>query len=635
MSENNVSSKAEILHHKQSVSLNASKMSAGQRASDAYYSNLSTVIDSENKSSGLVSLHEQHLMSEKNGSSKSVTLHYKRSVSIADSNKSVASRDFNGCYSMLNMATERGNKMSGFDRLIGHPWSDMVNNEELMMSERNASSKSETLHRMQSVSVDESTKSAGPSDFDGCYSVINTTTKHENNLSGIVKFIGHPISDMVKNVELTTSDKNITFKSETFHYTQLASVDESTLSAGWRDSDDCYTMLNLVTECENNLSDFRKPIRHPGSDIINNKELMTSDKNVTSKSETFRHKQSASVDESTKSAGWRDFDECYSMANMVKECGKLIGRPGSDVNNEEFMDGKNLSSKSETLHHTQSARVDECTESAGQIDGWSMLNTGTECENKLSGFGKLIGHYLHPKPVLSVLFCSKGNEAYICTSCGTSQDKQRTLFMYKLKIEGTNAGCPSFIGHSHMLLPDPKRICGRQIPADRSGMQFTPNGESLVLLNGMQVPCCRNGLLQCQCLECKSHGSEENAVKIVHLKHGYVSVLVKLKTVCRVVCLLVCEPNYLVAVEADGAFHLWSMDATWRLATEEFIMPATHCISPCAVELKQIPNCSHLVVGHNCFGEFGLWYRNLFEFIIVYATTKSCDIVYQLLSFRI
>uniref|UniRef100_A0A7N1A431 Uncharacterized protein n=1 Tax=Kalanchoe fedtschenkoi TaxID=63787 RepID=A0A7N1A431_KALFE len=141
--------------------------------------------------------------------------------------------------------------------------------------------------------------------------------------------------------------------------------------------------------------------------MVKNVELTTSVKNITFKSETFHHTQLASVDESTMSAGWRDFDECYSMVNMVKECGKLIGRPGSDVNNEEFMDGKNLSSKSETLHDTQSACVDECTESAGQIDGWSMLNTSTECENKLSGFGKLIGHYLHPKPVLSVLFLNR------------------------------------------------------------------------------------------------------------------------------------------------------------------------------------------------------------------------------------
>lgn len=54
-------------------------------------------------------------------------------------------------------------------------------------------------------------------------------------------------------------------------------------------------------------------------------------------------------------------------------------------------------------------------------------------------------------------------------------------------------------------------------------------------------------------------------MKIAQLKDGYITVLAKLKTVYRVLCLLVCEPNYLVAVEANGAFRFWTMNSTWRL----------------------------------------------------------------------
>lgn len=78
-------------------------------------------------------------------------------------------------------------------------------------------------------------------------------------------------------------------------------------------------------------------------------------------------------------------------------------------------------------------------------------------------------------------------------------------------------------------------------------------------------PFLRNRVLQCQCLECQIHSREENGVKIVQLNDGYVTVLAELKTVHKVLCLLVCEPNYLVAVEANGAFRFWTMNSTWRL----------------------------------------------------------------------
>lgn len=34
-------------------------------------------------------------------------------------------------------------------------------------------------------------------------------------------------------------------------------------------------------------------------------------------------------------------------------------------------------------------------------------------------------------------------------------------------------------------------VCAFQIAFDKSGIQFTPNGPNLVLLNGMQLPSCR------------------------------------------------------------------------------------------------------------------------------------------------
>ena len=53
-------------------------------------------------------------------------------------------------------------------------------------------------------------------------------------------------------------------------------------------------------------------------------------------------------------------------------------------------------------------------------------------------------------------------------------------------------------------------------------------------------------------------------MKIVKVKLGYVSVVVQLKTEDRIQCLLVCEPNNLVAVGESGRLHLWIMNSTWR-----------------------------------------------------------------------
>ncbi|KAL6983309.1 hypothetical protein U1Q18_016698 [Sarracenia purpurea var. burkii] len=112
--------------------------------------------------------------------------------------------------------------------------------------------------------------------------------------------------------------------------------------------------------------------------------------------------------------------------------------------------------------------------------------------------------------------------------------------------------------------------------------------------------------MQCPCSACMDC-FDNNAVKVVLVKRGYVSVVVNLKTVDNVHCILVCEPNYLVCVEESGRLHLWVMNSTWSAQMEECDLSTSDCIFPCIVDLKRIPNCAALVVGHNGFGEFGLW----------------------------
>ncbi|XP_020416377.1 uncharacterized protein LOC18791472 isoform X3 [Prunus persica] len=229
-----------------------------------------------------------------------------------------------------------------------------------------------------------------------------------------------------------------------------------------------------------------------------------------------------------------------------------------------------------------------------------------ELNNELTGSLEFVGRYSHQNPVLSVLLSAKGTEIYVCVLCGPLVDKDGSLFIYKVAIEEPRVGCPSFVGHTSVTLPIRKDYFGR-IALERSSLQFTPDGQYLVLLDSIKTPYCRQGSIHCLCSTCTSNCSEENTVKIVQVRLGYVSKVASLKAVDSLECILVCEPNNLVAVGESGRLHLWVMNSTWSAQIENFVLPAEDCISPGIVELKRIPNCTHIVVGHNGFGEFSLW----------------------------
>lgn len=76
--------------------------------------------------------------------------------------------------------------------------------------------------------------------------------------------------------------------------------------------------------------------------------------------------------------------------------------------------------------------------------------------------------------------------------------------------------------------------------------------------------CLREENINCLCLACTSDCCDENAVKVVRVQPGYVSVVVKLTATESVYCILVCEPCYLVAVGESGRLHVWIMNTTWR-----------------------------------------------------------------------
>ncbi|XP_050129574.1 uncharacterized protein LOC126606259 isoform X1 [Malus sylvestris] len=229
-----------------------------------------------------------------------------------------------------------------------------------------------------------------------------------------------------------------------------------------------------------------------------------------------------------------------------------------------------------------------------------------EFNKELVGNLEFVGCYSHQSPVLSALLSAKGTETYVCVLCGHLVDKDGSLFIYKIQFEGPSVGCPSFVGHTSVTWPMRKDYFGK-ISLERSSLQFTPDGRCLVLLDSIKTPYCRQGSINCSCSTCTSNRSEENTVKIVEVKLGYVSVVARLKAVDSLECILVCKPNNIVAVGESGRLHLWVMNSMWSAQIENYVLPAEDCISPGIVELKRTPNCTHIVVGHNGCGEFSLW----------------------------
>ncbi|XVF85783.1 hypothetical protein PTKIN_Ptkin17bG0145400 [Pterospermum kingtungense] len=276
----------------------------------------------------------------------------------------------------------------------------------------------------------------------------------------------------------------------------------------------------------------------------------------------------------------------------------------------------------------QNQETDFCDKNrsiAMEVQGSSDVNhyRDVELNSELRGIVNLVGGYFHPWPISSVLLGTKGNEIHICVSCGLLGQKDRNLFIYKIAIEEPRIGCPSFVGFTSVALPF------LEIDFERCGLQFTPDGQCLVLLDSIKTPYCRDGGIDCICSMCSSGCSKENAVKIVQVNPGYVSLVAKLETVESVQCILVSENNHLVAAGKSGRLHLWIMNLTWSACTEKFIIPGGDCISSCVVELKRIPKCASLVIGHYGFGEFVVW--DIMKRVILSRFSGSGDPIKQFL----
>uniref|UniRef100_A0A0E0LY54 Uncharacterized protein n=1 Tax=Oryza punctata TaxID=4537 RepID=A0A0E0LY54_ORYPU len=188
-----------------------------------------------------------------------------------------------------------------------------------------------------------------------------------------------------------------------------------------------------------------------------------------------------------------------------------------------------------------------------------------------------MGCYLHPMPVLSIVLNTKNNSSLlIYVLCGLLENCQRFLYVYTIIPKDQQETAPYFVGHTPLLLSSLERSCTRNLPYERSGLQFTPDGQFLVLLGSIRMPYCRlRQIIDCSCSLCKLDQCEDNYLKIVSVDLGYVSLLTKLMAYGSLSCILICEPNYIVTVEDGRKLHIWMMAAEWRIISEEYVIPSS------------------------------------------------------------
>ncbi|KFK28994.1 hypothetical protein AALP_AA7G075200 [Arabis alpina] len=287
--------------------------------------------------------------------------------------------------------------------------------------------------------------------------------------------------------------------------------------------------------------------------------------------------------------------------------------PASKVENFQAHVGEALgiqvseppSTKSQCKENTSEKSISPVPECPAGLN--IKLNRDIKTNNEMEKTVELLGCYFHPMPVSSISLQSVGNEIYICVLSFATEDRVRTLFMYKISAKAPSKGIPSVVGHTPVMLPIVDNKSGGNRTLERSYLHFTPDGQHLIFTGNIKTPYCSTKEIDCSCLTCTSACFEENVLRIVQMKTGHVSLVTKLQAVDSVQCVVVCDPNYLIAVVKSGNLIVWAMDSHWRDPTEEFVILANPGISSCIVELKKIPKSLHLVIGHNGIGEFTLW----------------------------
>ncbi|KAG6547615.1 hypothetical protein Mapa_011064 [Marchantia paleacea] len=203
----------------------------------------------------------------------------------------------------------------------------------------------------------------------------------------------------------------------------------------------------------------------------------------------------------------------------------------------------------------------------------------------------------HPTKVSTMVINVRGDEIKLCVCCGTGSE--RTLFVFKVKYrEGDH--------FEHQLLTVVEatfknnyyemgkiKLCNEE-----SGLSFTPDGQQLILLD---------------CFKFRDSSTTDS-----HDGHGITIVPLEkdckastwLKSDGALLCLVVREPQLLIAAGDDGHINFWDMDPSWRSFENKIPLPRAAIDGvpfTSVTSLLIVPHLPHMVVGCNPSGFFALW----------------------------
>ncbi|KAK3143238.1 hypothetical protein QOZ80_4BG0360570 [Eleusine coracana subsp. coracana] len=154
---------------------------------------------------------------------------------------------------------------------------------------------------------------------------------------------------------------------------------------------------------------------------------------------------------------------------------------------------------------------------------------------------------------------------------------------------------PRFVGYTPLILPSLEQSSTGNYTFGRSC--FTPDGQFVVLMSSVGIPFCRLGNIDCLCCVCKSH---------------------------RLSCILVCEPNYIVAAESNRNLHIWKMVTGWSKTSEDYVIPSLG-----QLELRRISRKNSVIIGHDGAGGFCLWDISRRTLLATFAAPGN--IIFQIL----
>lgn len=164
--------------------------------------------------------------------------------------------------------------------------------------------------------------------------------------------------------------------------------------------------------------------------------------------------------------------QSFTSASKSKETIYFLDRSGSHVQkshihvDKELVGPKNLFLPS-SFESSEELRIGISNRSPPTVKEYGCSSDGKPknmATNKdLLGLGELVGCYLHPLPVLSLLVCTTGEDIHICVLCGLRVNKDRTLFIYKIATQEPRVGYPSFVGHTSVTLPTLKDYFGKEV----------------------------------------------------------------------------------------------------------------------------------------------------------------------------